>query len=147
MSRSELEEYPRRPLSFRFTRRELFESLRSELERRAAEDLGPAYKLTMLGALPDEDLAQIVPDLVSGSQLSIADGVVWVAPRPDAPPRRLFAAERANLVVIEAIDGQNSLGAIAEKLRDDSAGLADRSFAHVRDVFLELVLAHVAAPA
>jgi hypothetical protein len=146
VSKSALEEYPRRPLPFGLTRRELFGSLKLEWERRAAKDPGPAYKLTMLGALPDDELARIVPDLVPGSQLSTVDGVVWGRPRPDAPPRKLFAAERANLVVIEAIDGQNSLGAIAEKLRGDSAGLADRSFAHVRDVFLELVLARVAAP-
>jgi hypothetical protein len=146
MSRFELEEYPQRFLPLKLTRRELFGSLRFEFERRAAKDPGPAYKLTALGAFPDDELAEIVPALVPGSRLSITDGVVWAVSRPNAPPRRLFAAERANLVVIEAIDGHSSLGAIAETLRGDSAGLADRSFAHVRSLFLELVLAHVAAP-
>ncbi|MGA2471703.1 MAG: hypothetical protein ABSG64_13555 [Solirubrobacteraceae bacterium] len=147
MSRFGIEQHPRQPLSFKLTRRELFGSLSVELERRAVSDGGPAYTLTTLGALPDDDLARIVPQLVPECQLSIADGAVSASLRPGAPSQRLFAAAPANLAVLEAIDGQNSLGAIAELLRANSPPAADDSFAHVRDLFLELVLAHVATPA
>jgi hypothetical protein len=143
---SKLEQPPRRPLSFGLTRRELFGSLRSELERRTADERRPAYKLTMLGALPDEQLARIVPALVPGARLSIDDGAVWGRPGPDALPRRLFAAERATLAVLEAIDGWSSLGAIAEALRRNSGEPVERSFARVRSVFLDLVVARLAVP-
>lgn len=148
MTRPGIEEFPRRPLSFRYTRRELFGSLRSELERRRTSDPGlPAYKLTTLGDMPDERLASIVPVLISECRPSVVGGAVCIRDRMEGPPRKLFPADPANLLVLDAIDGRRSLGTIAEALANQMPGLGERAFAQVRNLFLVLVEARAAVPA
>ena len=142
------EDFPRQPLSFWLSRRELLRlGSHPHNGTPACEPGRPALKLNMLGALTDGELAEIVPVLVPGSLLSVADGVVWGCPHPDATPRRLFAAEPANMLVLEAINGRESLCGIAERLGSAAAGSDDQSFAQVRMVFLSLVLARLAIPA
>lgn len=141
----EIEDVPRRSLLFSVTRRELFRSLTPQARhRRPADDL-PAYRLTTLGALADEELASITPVLAAGCRLSISEGMVWGQPPGDQAPRRLCAAEPANLLILRAIDGRTALGAVAEQVQHETQ-LSERSFAYVRALFLRLVLAHVATP-
>lgn len=77
--------------------------------------------------------------------LSISEGMVWGQPPGDQAPRRLCAAEPANLLILRAIDGRTALGAVAEQVQHETQ-LSERSFAYVRALFLRLVLAHVATP-
>ena len=139
------DDIPRGSLSFSFTRRELFRSLPSQGHRRRSEDDSPAYRLTALGALADEELAGITPVLMAGCRLSISDGMVWGQAPRDQVQRSVCAAEPANLLILRAIDGRTDLGTIAEQV-EQTMHLSERSFAHVRDLFLRLVLAHMATP-
>jgi len=142
------EDFPRQPLSFWLSRRELLRlGSHPQNGTPACEPGRPALKLNMLGALTDGELVEIVPVLVPGCSLSVAHGTVWGCPHPDATPRRLFAAEPANMLVLEAINGRESLGGIAERLGGAAAGPDDQSFAQVRSIFLTLVLARLAMPA
>lgn len=137
---------PRRPLSFRVTRRELFTSLIPEAERRRPTGDRPAYRLKTLGILADADLAEVTPALVAGTRLSISEGMVLGWAPTDEAPRRLFAAERTNLLILDALDGQTTLGAIADEVREETE-LSEQSFPYVRALFLKLVLARIATPA
>lgn len=140
-----IENLPRQPLTFSFTRRDLFRSLRSEADRGRSMGDRPAFKLNTLGALPDEELADITPQLVRGCRLSVRDGTVWSRAATEEDPRRLCAALPENLLILRAIDGRTCLGDIADEVREETE-LADRSFSSVRALFLELVLARIATP-
>lgn len=141
----EIGDIPRRPLSFGVTRRELFRSLRPDGEQRKPARDVPAYSLKALGTFTDEELATITPALVPGCRLSVSEGMVLGWAPADEAPRRLFAAERTNLRILDAIDGRACLGAIAGQVREET-DLSEHSFACVRALFLELVLARIAAP-
>jgi hypothetical protein len=142
---SDIEDPPRRPLTFQVTRRELFTSLRSQAERWRAPGNMPAFKLKDLGTLADEELAAMIPALADGCRLSVSDGMVWGWAPADQVPRKLFPAERTTLLVLHAIDGVSTLGEIADWVADE-VPLPERSFACARAVFLELVMARMAAP-
>ena len=141
----EIGDVPRRSLSFSVTRREVFRSLTPRGRyRRPADDL-PAYRLKTLGALSDEELASITPLLAAGCLLSISEGMIWGQASADEAPQRLCVADPANLLILRAIDGRTSLGAVADQVRQETQ-LSERSFPYVRALFLELVLAHMATP-
>jgi len=142
---SEIEDVPRRPLTFRLTRRELFGSLKSEAERKRSRSDLPAYKLKTLGTLADEELASMIPALVDGCRLSVSGGMVWGWAPTDQAPRKLFPAARTNLLILQAIDGLSTLGEIADWVAEESQ-LQERSFACARAIFLQLVMARMAAP-
>lgn len=141
----EVGDVPRRPLSFSVTRRELFRPLRPGAEHGRPEGDRPAYKLKTLGVLSDEELARITPVLVGGCRLAISDGMVWGWAPADETPRRLCAAGHTNLLILHAIDGHTSLGAISDAVHAETE-LRERSFGYVRALFLKLVLARMATP-
>jgi hypothetical protein len=143
---SQIDDIPRRPLAFRVTRRELFTSLISDAEHRRSMGDRPTYKLKTLGTLADVDLAEITPVLVAGTRLSVSEGMIWGWAPTDKAPRRLLAAGRMNLLILDAIDGRTSLGAIADEVREETE-LSEQSFPYVRALFLKLVLARIATPA
>lgn len=142
---SDIEDLPRRPLTFTVSRRELFTSLKSEANRWRSQDELPAYKLKALGTLADEELAGMIPALVDGCRLSVSDGMVLGWTRDDHAPRKLFPATRANLLALYSIDGLSTLGEIADWVADETP-LPERSFACARAIFLELVMARMAVP-
>ena len=142
---SQIEDGPRRPLTFNVTRRELFRSLKSEAERRRSRGDLPAYKLKTLGTLADQELASMIPALVDGCRLSVSDGMIWGWAPTDQAPRKLFPAARTNLLILQAIDGLSTLGEIADWVAEETQ-LQEHSFAYARAIFLQLVTASMAAP-
>jgi hypothetical protein len=141
-------EYPRGDLSFTLSRRELFTSLRSDLARRAQADPSIAqYPLRRLGALPKDRLAEIVPAVVPGSRFTTIDDAIWGQSPSDTSLRQLFEASDANLLVLDAMRGRDSLRTIAGSIVRELGWPGDRSFALVRGLFLHLVSAGIVVPA
>ena len=141
------EQFPRRDISFRISRRELFGLLSTELRISQEESQGiTGFTLASLGSTPDDYLAQVIPVMVPECRISVADGWVW-GQLPNAPqPKKLFPAETAVTCAFNQFNGRNDLGEAGYHLAQEMGWAEKRAFALVRGLFLHLVQHHVCRP-
>jgi hypothetical protein len=141
------DEFPRKKLSFGFTRRQLWSVLTMNLQVYSGQgEGGSAFKLADLGGLPDHQLAGFTPRVISGCKITVGDGFVWGQP-PDADqPVQLFPSDSPALKAFNLFNGQTSLAEVSRCLGQEMGWDEDRSFAYVRGLFLTLVLAHICQP-
>jgi hypothetical protein len=141
------EDFPHQPLNFQVSRKRFFSSLLEYLHVSDLETTGvPAYNLSSLGMLPDEDLAQIVPEVLPECKISLKDGYVWGKMREKSQPTRLFPANSPALMVFNLFDRKNTLVDASRQLALEKRWEASYSFAYVRGLFLWLVLLKVCQP-
>jgi hypothetical protein len=140
--------HARHDLSFTVSRRQFWRALLQEaLAIRDAFKGKPGYQLSDLGGLPDHQLAQIRPVVYTECEIVLDQGYVWSKSKGVEAPLRLFSVEQENLTVFNMFNGRHSLGEIGERLSREMGWDPDRSFAHVRDLFLTLAGYLVCAPA
>lgn len=141
------EDFPRQPLNFQVSRRRFFSSLLDYLHVSDLETTGvPAYNLPSLGVLPDEVLAQMVPEVLPECKISLKDGYVWGKTREKSQPTRLFPANSPALRIFNLFDRKNTLADASRQLALEKEWGADFCFAYVRGLFLWLVLLRVCQP-
>lgn len=141
------EKFPRGRLQFRFSRRQLWSALSTEFMVVRKEQQGEdTYKLSGLGALPDEALADITPVVAPGCRISTGDGFVWGHPPAAAKPIQLFPLDSPALAAFNLFNGLTPLSEAAKCLAAATGWESALSFAFVRGLFLSLVLAGVCAP-
>lgn len=139
--------FPRRDLSFKFSRRGLLQTAALEYEVMTGKARGGTeYKLSQLGSLANEHLAQLQPRIISGSRITSHDGAVWGQPPESAQPKRLFFMELATLYAFNLMNGRNTLQAITLSLAEHMAWTPEQAFAFVRGLFLHLVQLRICLP-
>jgi hypothetical protein len=140
--------FPRRDLTFKYTRRQLLTTITTEIEVSTGREQGGAgYRLARLGSLPDEVLSQVVPGVIPGCQMVLADGYVWGQPPPANQQHRLFKAEPAALFAFNQFNGHNTLNDISAMLCEETGWEPAYSFAFSRGLFLHLVQERICLPA
>lgn len=147
VQRDLFEQFPRRDLSFRLSRRELFGLFTNELRVNQEEAEGiPGFSLARLGNAPDAYLAQIIPVVVPDCRISVADGWVWGQLAGAAKPERLFQAETAVTCAFNQFNGRHDLGEASYNLAHEMGWDDTEAFALVRGLFLHLVQRRICRP-
>ncbi len=147
--RDAFEQVPRADLTLRVSRRRLWSAIKAELLANRGLVRGiPALKLSELGRLPDDELAQIIPGVAPGCGISVRDQFVWGQLPGNEPPTRLFPLGSPALMAFNLFNGQTPLGEVAEQLavRLGEGWDAARAFALARGLFLALVVAGICRP-
>jgi hypothetical protein len=136
----DFENFPHESLQFRVTRRQLFASMRTNVEvlNRKAEG-GAVFELADLGCMTDGQLAGMTPQMIPGCQITIAEGVVFGQAAHMADAKPLFLLDSPALLAFNLFNGQNSLAEVSRQVTDKQAWIKQRGFAYVRGLFLTLV--------
>ena len=141
------EDFPRQELWHGITRREFFECLPVELELVAGRAQGAsAMPLSILGCLTDEQLADFIPAVRPGVEISLRAAEVWGRPPGSSKPALLFRNDPHSACVFNQINGSNSLRQIALVFQQHSGLPFGRAFAYTRGFFLTLVRCGVCLP-
>ncbi len=141
------ETFPRGTLAMHLSRRKFWSALTNELLVYASQGEGrKAYKLADLGNWSDQQLAEIIPVIVTGCEISVKEGFVWGKPPGSRSVYQLFPLGSPAVSVFNRINGQICLDENAQNLVQETNWDATRAFAYVRGVFLWLVLAGVCIP-
>jgi hypothetical protein len=107
----------------------------------------PQRLLDDIPALPDAELASIVPGIVGGVAISPRGAEVWAVTRGGQPTAvKLFGDDPVALSLFNQFNGQTALGDAALRLGEIMNWPAERSFAVARAFFLRLVRLGVCAP-
>lgn len=139
--------HPRRDLPFTFSRRTFFRALFQEAAViRGSLKGGQGCRLSELGSLPDDQLAQVRPIVNSDCEIFVDQGYVCSKSKTTETISKLFPAERENLVVLDMFDGRHDLGEIGSHLTQEMSWDEARAFAHARDLFLSMVQRAVCVP-
>lgn len=140
-------EYPRRDLSFKCSRRKFFRALFQEvIVFEGSLKGGQGFRLTELGSLPDDQLAQIKPIVNPDCEIFLEEGHIYSKSRKTGATLKLFPAEKENLAAFNLFDGRHDLGEIARRLAQEMGWDEERAFAHARNLFLFLVQHVVCVP-
>jgi hypothetical protein len=136
------------PLTFPRSRREL---LPAALEwwraRSEASGTRPAFRLSELGTMADDEISELTPAIVPGCEISVRDGVVWGRPRGSGAPTALLETTTAGLCAFNAMDGRTPLAEIVLAVAAETGWAPGRAFAFTRGLFLHLVRLRVCVPA
>lgn len=149
-SRENSIKHPRRDLPFTCSRRTFFRALFQEAAVIRGSLKGkPGFRLSELGSLPDDELAQVKPMVHPQYEIFTDEGNVWARYKlKERAPLKLFSTEeRENLVPFTMFDGQHTLGEISSHLAQEMGWTQVRALAHVRDLFLSLVTPMICVPA
>ncbi|MBC8248847.1 MAG: hypothetical protein H8E90_04150 [Anaerolineales bacterium] len=142
--------HPRRDLSFTCSRRKFWPALLQEAFVLFGSVKGrQGCRLSELGSLPDDQLAQVKPIVNPNYEILLDQGYVWARyrSRPEEAPLRLFSTEQQeDLVVFNQFNGQHDLGQIGDRLSQEMGWDEAAAFAHARDLFLSLVRRLVCVP-
>jgi hypothetical protein len=135
----DFENFPHEPLQFPVTRRQLFASMRTNIEAssRKAEG-GAVFELADLGCMTDSQLAGMTPQMIPGCQITIEEGVVFGQAAHMAHKKPLFLVDSPALLAFNLLNGQNSLAEIGRQVTDKQSWTRQRGFAYVRGLFLTL---------
>ena len=102
--------HPRRDLSFSCSRRTFFRALLQELiVTGGSVKGGQGYRLSELGSLPDDQLAQVRPMVNPEHEIFVDQGQVCSRARKTGATLVLFPMDRENLAVFNLFDGRHSL--------------------------------------
>ena len=132
--------FPRRDLTFKFSRRGLLQTLSMEyqvVEGKARG--GKEYRLPQLGSLPNSQLTQLIPHIISGSQIISRDGFLWGQLPDSSQPKQLFLIEPATLFAFNLMNGRHTLHNISVSLAAEMQWTQEQAFAFARGLFLHLV--------
>ena len=134
-------------LAFKAGRRQLFPALLSELQafNNNADGMAVA-KLSDLGNCTDEEIARMVPSVVSGCQISLVDDHVYGQPPVTSKPFELFPTGIPALTVFNMFNGMTTIAEVSDHLSESTGWDSQRAFAYTRGVFLWLVVAGICMP-
>jgi hypothetical protein len=108
---------------------------------------GLGCRLSELGALPDDQLAQLKPVVNPAFEILIEEDCVWGRHRKTGAIVRLFSMEeRENLLSFNLFDGIHDLGQAGQRLAQEMGWEEARAFAHAKEFFLYLVGKLVCVP-
>jgi hypothetical protein len=139
--------HPHRNLPFKCSRRTFFRALFQEAAVvRGSFKGGQGCRLSELGSLPDDQLAQVRPIVNSDREIFVDQGYVCSKSKTTETISKLFPAERENLVVLDMFDGRQDIGEIGHRLAQEMDWDETRAFAHARDLFLSMVQRAVCVP-
>jgi hypothetical protein len=139
--------HPRRDLPFTCSRRDFWRALLQEVFVISGSLKGrQGYRLSELGSLPDDQLAQVRPIMNPDHEIFVDQGHVWSKCEKTETTLKLFPVEKENLAAFDLFDGRHTLGEISERLSQEMGWGEARGFAHVRDLFLSLVSRLVCVP-
>jgi hypothetical protein len=141
--------YPREDLSLNCTRRTFFRALLQEAAVIHGALKGkPGCRISELGSLPDEQLAQVRPVMNPDYEICLEKGEVWARHKSkEMSPLRLFAVEeKENLLPFNMFNGGHTLDEITRHLAQEMDWEEAEAFAHLRDFFLSLVERAVCLP-
>ena len=142
------ERFPRCKLNLGVSRRQLWSALRTEFVVFGGKaEGGIAYKLADLGDLPDEQLAEVIPQIVSGCEILVRDGFVWGRSPSAHRPIQLFPLGSPVVTAFNQFNGRTPLGEASVRLAQMLGWDAARSFAYARGLFLCLVMVGICRPA
>ena len=134
-------------VSLRCKRRTFFKVMLQEfVVARGALKGKLGYRLTEIGTLPDEQLAQIKPIVNPACEIFVDAGYVWARFKQADKVYRLFSTEQKNLTVFNMFNGRNTLETISQRLAQDPAWEEASAFAHVKTLFVSLVNRLVCLP-
>ena len=138
---------PRRDLSFTCSRRRLLPALFQEMAVILGSlKGGQGGRLSDLGSLPDDQLAQIRPIVNPDYEILAHQGHVCSRSRRTQTALKLFPREREYLVAFNLFNGQHNLGEIGVRLSQEMGWDEAKGFAHARDLFLFLARRLVCVP-
>ncbi len=144
------EKHPHRDLSFTCDRRTFFRALLQEafVIRGSIKEGGQGGRLSALGSMPDEQLAQVRPVVSDDCEILVDQGHVCARYKSkEQPPIRLFSVEEeGNRMAFNMFDGQHTLSEIDSRLAQEMGWDEPMAFTHVRDLFLTLVERAVCHP-
>jgi hypothetical protein len=139
--------YPRRDLPLTCSRRQFWRVLLQEgFIILGSLKGGQGCRLSELGSLPDDQLAQVRPIVNPDHETFVDQGHIWSKCKKTETALKLFRAEKDNLVAFNLFDGKHTLGEIGKRLSQEMDWDEARGFAHVRDLFLSLVSRLVCVP-
>lgn len=142
------EKFPRGALPAIVNRRQFFQGIIHDLSTlRSNQNTSTSLRLADLGAMPDDQLAQVVPVFSKDCGISVnSDGYIWAKTPDDNEPTRLFPDNIPASYVIYLFDGENSLGMASELLARKTDWEKAYAFRYTRGVFLSLVMAKIMIP-
>jgi hypothetical protein len=143
----DFEHFPRQPLAFRVTRRQILSTVAAELAAGSRKEQGqPAPRLTDLGLLPDETLANLIPQVPQNVHITVRDGQVFAKPAASVRERRLFPLEAPAVLVFNTFNGATTIQEAAGQLALAQTWAMPKAFAYTRGVFLWLIWNGVCRP-
>jgi hypothetical protein len=138
---------PRRDLSFTCSRRRLLPALFQEMVVILGSlKGGQGHRLSDLGSLPDDRLAQIKPIRNPDYEIFAHQGHVCSRSKRTQTTLKLFPMEREYLAAFNLFNGQQNLGEIGQHLSQEIGWDEATGFAFARDLFLSLVRRLVCVP-
>jgi len=142
------EKFPRGTLPTIVNRRQFFQGIIHDLSKlRSDQSISTSFRLADLGAMPDDQLAQVVPVFSKDCGVQVnSDGYIWAKTPDDNEPTRLFPENIPASIVINLFDGVNSLGVVSELLARKTSWEKAYAFSYSRGVFLSLVMAKIIIP-
>jgi hypothetical protein len=141
------EKFPRGELTFKITRRQFWSAIVHNFLVFKDKGRGiPAYTLDNLGSWPDEQLARLLPAVVSGCEISVQDGLVWGKPRAARCAIELFPQDSPALIAFNLFNGLTPLREVSRRLVQTTGWGSAHSFAYTRGLFLTLVMAGICQP-
>ena len=141
------QEFPRRDLMFKLSRRQLLQTI--SLEYKVGEGKaqgGKEYKLSQLGSLSNAQLTNLIPHIISGCQIISHENSVWGQLPDSSQPKRLFLSEPATLFAFNLINGRHNLHDISICLAEEMQWPQEQAFAFARGLFLHLVQLRFCVP-
>jgi hypothetical protein len=141
------EDFPRGPLNFKVDRRKFFIALKTEALVRQGKRLGgAAFKLSDLGSISNEQLAQFIPAIAPGSLISLRNDIVYGKPPDSDKEIELFPVGSPAHSALMAFNGLLPLEQAANYVSLETDWEYDRSLAFARGVFLFLVWLKIVVP-
>jgi hypothetical protein len=139
--------HPRGDLPFICNRRGFWRALLNEALVLSDSLRGtPPFKLSELGSLPDNQLAQIKPIVSPDYRIFVDQGHVCSRGKKSGLVLKLFPIAKQNLLAFNLFDGKHDLAEIGERVSQEMDWDEAKGFAHTRDLFLSLVRRLVCVP-
>ncbi len=141
------EKIPHRRLSIKVNRGKFFSALVAEIQAFSEQADGKtALSLADLGTFPDEEIAAMIPVVVSDCQITLVNNHVYGQPPFTMHPIELFPIDIPALSIFNMFNGMTTIADASQCLALETGWDLDHAFAYTRGVFLWLVLAGICRP-